>query len=455
MNSTKKKRGRKAKPYLCPWDGKTIDGLYHCHDGRWRMTETGEKFSESDPRLAVLRFRRWQARHRGTEALIRLPDPLAPSCEDDDHQGAVEAILRHELGVGEHRAATDESLILTIPEANDPFGLHRSLPSDAIWAHVRDEIVRRPQYVAQMTGIEQIGYLSDIAKPLPSPTLREVGDLYFTKKVLSPNWRGKSTAFWDEFLRFVEVTKLREMTQEHIVGYGDMVCEAAVGGARKPTFTRQRFDAVKTILNYPPKRGKWAEDCKRAYALCSVLMKPSSSKPDPHPIDRDEFHKLLNAADSQMKALLLTSLNCCMYASEVAALDWSEIDAADGTVVTSREKTGVVRVAVLWARTIEAIRALPRQADSVFVTNGTKTRFAYQTLWKLFSKLRDSAGLTHVQFCHIRDGAYTAACEGEGVQEHHAEMLAGHQTGEKDRYVKRRPKLVSSACAAVERAYFD
>ncbi len=313
MNSTKKKRGRKAKPYVCPWNGKTIDGLYLCPDGRWRITETGEKFTESDPMRAVLRFHRWQARHRGTEAAIRLPAPLTSSCEDD---GAIEAVLRHELGAGEHRAASDESLILTIPEAAGPISLHRSLPADAIWAHLRDEIVRRPEYVAQMTGIEQIGYLSDIPKPVPSPTLDEVGKLFFEKKVLSPNWKGKCEAYWEELVEFVEVSKLRDLTQEKLVDYSDMLTEAVREADRKPTYIRQRYDAIKSIINFPPKRGKWAEDCKRTSALCAVLVKPLSSEPDPQPIDRSDFQTFLNAADEQFKALLLTALNSCMYGGE-------------------------------------------------------------------------------------------------------------------------------------------
>lgn len=452
MHSTAKKRGRKAKPYVCPWNGKTIDGLYHCPDGRWRITETGEKFTESDPRLAVLRFHRWQARHRGSEALVKLSDPLETT---DDHAGAVEAVLRYDLGPGEHRAASDDSLILTIPKTADAITLHRGLPADAIWAHLRDEIIRRPQYVAQMTGIEQIGYLSDLPKPTPSPTLNEVGLLYFTKNVLSPNWKRKCEAYWEEFVQFVEVAKLRDLPQEKLTEYYDMVTEAALEDDRKPTYVRQRFTAVKAILRFPLKRGKWGDDCRRVYAFCTVLVKPPSSKPDPQPIDRGDFHTLLNAANNQEKALLLTALNCCMYGGEVAVLDWSEINLVKRTVVTARNKTGVVRVAVLWDRTVEALRCLRWEKEGpVFVTNATKVKYNYQTVYKTFVKLRKSVGLDHVQLSHLRDGAYTTACEAEGVESHHAEILAGHQTGQMDRYVKRRPRLVSKACAAIEEAYF-
>ena len=53
MNPTPKKRGRKPVPYVCPWNNETIDGLCLCPDGRWRIVETGVKFTEPDPRRAV------------------------------------------------------------------------------------------------------------------------------------------------------------------------------------------------------------------------------------------------------------------------------------------------------------------------------------------------------------------------------------------------------------------
>jgi hypothetical protein len=59
-----------------------------------------------------------------------------------------------------------------------------------------------------------------------------------------------------------------------------------------------------------------------------------------------------------------------------------------------------------------------------------------------------------ITFRQIRNGAYTAACEGDGIEAHQAEILAGHHTGMKDRYVKRRPRIVAGACAAIEREYF-
>lgn len=455
MTSLPKKRGRKPKPFVCPWNNETVDGLYRCTDGRWRIVATGTKFSESDARLAVLRFRREEAKRRGTEALVQLPLPRFDSA--DDLHGAVEFLIRNELGAAEHRASGDDSLVLKIPANTDPMALLRAFPDEALWAHVRNEVIQRPQYVAQMTGIEQIGYLADIPKPVPSPTLDEVGNFFFEKKKkkLSTNWRAKCRAFWKEFVDFVAVPKLRDLTQEHFVDYADMIDGAVVEDHRGPSYARQRFEAIKSIINHPPKRGKWTDDCKRVHSFTAVLVKPEASAADPQPVSREDFHGLYNAANEQMKAILLVALNCCMYGGEAAALEWRDIDLAKRTVSTDRAKTRVVRIAVLWERTVTALNALPRRTEAVFITDGTKMQHNYQTVYKAFKAIRTATKLHHVQLAHIRDGAYTSACEADNVQAHHAEMLAGHGTGAKDRYVKRRPKMVAEACAAIERAYFD
>ena len=46
--------------------------------------------------------------------------------------------------------------------------------------------------IAERTGIEQIGYLADLPRPKPSPTLEEVGRLYLEQKKISANWLAKS-----------------------------------------------------------------------------------------------------------------------------------------------------------------------------------------------------------------------------------------------------------------------
>jgi hypothetical protein len=128
------------------------------------------------------------------------------------------------------------------------------------------DILTRPQYVADRTGIEQIGYLPNLRKRTPSPTLDEVGDLFFATKKIDPNWMCKCRSFWAEFCQVVQVNTLREVERDMVTRYKDAIEDrqregnATHQGGFAPPFVRQRFDAVKSILNYPPKyRGQWSD----------------------------------------------------------------------------------------------------------------------------------------------------------------------------------------------------
>ncbi len=49
--------GRKQKPHETSW-GEIVPGLARDVDQRWRIVATGQRFTESDERKAVERFRK-------------------------------------------------------------------------------------------------------------------------------------------------------------------------------------------------------------------------------------------------------------------------------------------------------------------------------------------------------------------------------------------------------------
>jgi integrase len=187
--------------------------------------------------------------------------------------------------------------------------------------------------------------------------------------------------------------------------------------------------------------------------LCAVLVPPKKSAVNPHPISREDFHTLLAKANPQMKAILLLCLNTCHYLGEGVALRWSDIDLEKRTLVCNRTKTGIVRVAVLWPETIEALRVLPKTTDTIFTSAASKAPYTYQAIYQHWSDLRRLAGVPHVQSTHLRDGAYTTAID-SGCDLNRAKLLAGNTTGIPDHYVKRNPKMVAAECEAIHEAYF-
>jgi integrase len=361
------------------------------------------------------------------------------------HRDALDAgwdLARRTMAAGGSLSAD----IVELPNGNGYAVADHTLGKEQ-WHWLRRQIVSRPKWVAEMVGIEQIGYLAELPKPTPSPSLEEVGKLCLERAKISSNWRAKCKQFWAEFRKSVDVVKLRELTQEHVVEYGDMILDAG----ETPTYARQRFGAVKTVINFGPKRGKWAEDSKRALAFCAVLVPPKKSAADPQPINVDDFHALYCAADSQMQAMLLLSLNACMYGGEAAVVNWSDIDLEKAILSTDRRKTHDVRIATLWPETVAALKQLPHQADALFLTE-TGTQADYLWAYRQFKQVRKAAKADRAQFCQLRDGSYTAAAEA-GVDLNVCRLLAGHATGISDHYIKRRPAMVAPACEAIYKAY--
>jgi integrase len=431
LKSTKRKTGR-HRGYHTDRHGNKIDGLTKLKDGRWRTSRPFRyTFTEADEDRAIARFRQWQQEKSGSNA------------------GTIQSFVDHHVAsrVWAQRVATSHETTITV-SANGPSIVTDPSLRPEQWVWLRTQLADRPKWVAEMLGVEQIGYLQDIPKPTPSPTLEEVGKLYLDNPKISPNWKSKATLFWQEFKDAVGVKTLREIMQEHVVTYSDVVTGAAVS----PTYIRQRFGTIRTILNFPPKRAKWALDCKRALAFCSVLVKPKKAATDPKPIDPKEFAKLLEKADPQMKAILLAALNFCMYGAEVAVLNWSDVDLEKMTLSTSRNKTGIVRVATIWPETAAALRELPRnQTDAMFLT-AIGTQADSLCIYRLFKPVRKAASLEAIQFSQVRDSAYTAAVEA-GVDLNICRILAGHSSGISDHYVKRRPQMVKDACDAIRSAY--
>lgn len=95
-------------------------------------------------------------------------------------------------------------------------------------------------------------------------------------------------------------------------------------------------------------------------------------------LEAEECRRLLDAADTQLRAMFLLGLNCAFGNHDVATLPLSAIDLARGWVDFPRPKTGIARRCKLWGETITALKAVivdrpqPKQPEAeplVFVTS--------------------------------------------------------------------------------------
>lgn len=409
------KTGRKAQHYEHPQTGKPIIGLIRQKDGRWRVLETGERFTESDPIKAIDRFYKLTGSEKEDFDTIG-------GMIDKDGKTTLKGVARMNGGI-------------------------RFFDEEQLWAWVATQLRERPKQIAAMTGIEELAYLSDLTAPtvIDLPILLE----QIEKHDSTPEVKKLLKTSTEKLFSECGAKDISDFQTEKLVAYRTKLCQQF-----KPATAGQYMARPKQVLKLAKRNGFDAKAIDSALSKLGVLFPPKGkTTSQPKPLTTEEWVKLLGAAkgNPHWTALLLLGMNLCMYMSEVLSIEWDHLDLAKGTFAAYRKKTGIPRAGVLWAETIEAIKALPKKPKYLFTSN-RGTKFSPEGQWKTFDKLRKSVGLA-VTFDQIRDSAYTAAMEG-AADERAAKVLAGHKfSGLTDQYVLRNPSMTATAVDAVKKKY--
>lgn len=399
----KTKRGRKSKPFRAS-NGKTYDGLYRKPDGRWRIVATGYEFRESDEQRAIAKFYQ-----------------LTGGISDEDRQTA-ERIEQHSQS---------------------------EMKRWCKW--FADQIYTRPQWLAEQCGVEQLGYLLNLRRP--EPIILSDLRAAFEKRGngCKKNKKDSLTAF-DEMVTATSAKTLADLSKPTLVAYADIIRAQPIS----PGYMKQKFERARKIIKFGMGR-EFDEKQIADFLLRAKVMTapPSMKKLKGHPISVENFHKLLNVSDDFWKAVLLMSLNAALYAKEVRDVNWEDIDLDAGTFHAIREKKGLPRAAILWPRTIEALKKIRRQLTGPVFKSSRGTAYHENSLKKIFAEMRELAGVPEtVKFENLRDGAYTACCNA-GVADNTSKFLMGHKLrGEGDHYAERTPIGVAPACQAIDQKYF-
>lgn len=405
--------GRPLKPFYAAWLGKTIDGLYRGTDGRWKIIATGERFREPDEHLAVARF---LSQHKEESApFISTPGDLVPSKDPNS-------------GVWFQKS---------------------SIPAAQFWADLREMLISRPEYVAEKTGIPQLKHIAMMEIPKDALKLQKLIDLYSLKNESVGRTKGQVRAAWGKLTDITGATRLDELTTERLKDFRQKIVESGIAA----TGAAQIFAKIKAVLSFALKYGEDSTQLTAAIGRMKCLYAPKSdSRPEPKPISREAFHKLLSVADDEWRLMLLLGLNCAFYIEDLCVLKWDELDLQAGTFKGIRNKTKVARVAVLWPETVKALNKWPHRGKSPYVfTSQTGTRFNGASRYDTYKSLKDRAKVSD-SFSSLRDASYTTAAQ--NCEERYARVLAGHRSpGLQDSYVLRNPQFVKPATDAVY-AYF-
>jgi integrase len=410
---------------------------------------TRKYFGNSEDRpTAILRFRQWEAQQDGDTVAIR------------------RRRLRHsEIDDGLEDALKHREIEVTI-DADGDIEVEEHLGSDAFWDAVRHHILASPKLAAQKTGIEQLAYLHRLKPPPPSKALMEIVTLYLDDKKdeMTPKEWQNSKTWWDEFCDITGAKFVADLDREAFRRYRKSIKQQQTKLELSPVWVRSRFGKVKTVINHSlsGEMDLSVED-RSILELRSLLNPPSKPSPNPIDISRNEFRAILRLADDWQKALLLVALNCAYYPVDCRRLTWSMIDFRKGTIrfdrtkATGRAKRSVPRVAVLWKRTITALKKIKNGHSHVFVsTFGRPVHI--ETIRRHWIMLCEKAKIKRrLTFANLRDSALTAAAKSTSpvvpMQQYH--ILAGHVAkGVDDNYIRRDSRIVELACRAIERFYF-
>lgn len=429
-------RGRPKAIYKPKLGGDPIVGLMRLKDGRWRASGPEKyTFTEPDEKLAIAHYREWESRGLGSNlGLLKVHANVYDAARD---------VMKRTMDAGGALSATFQPAV----DGSKGWAVMDDHLSQPQWAWLRQQIIKRPKWVAERVGIEKIGYLRDIEEPEPLPTfdtLTRVWDANFNS---SAEQRRKCPAAFADFRAVSGIKALDEIKPAVVVKYRDEVYKRNLTGKGQSNL----FTRVRRYLSFFRDRAIAVDTINRAIGYLRLLTPNQTTVTlDPKPIDVVDWKKLLAKAEGADRAMILLMLNCAMYAAEVVRLRWEDI--RDGCLITHRAKTGkCVRVAVLWKETKDALAKIQRRGPFLFV-NYAGAPLAVKGAEKRFRDLRDAAKLPHVTSSMLRDGAYTAAVEAN-VTNNLCQLLVGHRSGLQDNYVKRRPAMVAPACEAIRKAY--
>jgi len=140
-----------------------------------------------------------------------------------------------------------------------------------------------------------------------------------------------------------------------------------------------------------------------------------------------QLNKLLDSADTQMKAMIWLGLNCGFGCTDCAELKWKNVDLKNGRVDFPRGKTGINRNLPLWPETVGILQQVRKSGELIFytsrgnpwvrtiktVSNNGRIRYTNDNVVsKNFSKLLKKAGIKvpkGVGFYTLRRTAATLA----------------------------------------------
>jgi integrase len=353
--------------------------------------------------------------------------------------------------------------IATFDDAGNPVNV-TYLSKEDMAAYFREKLsnpATRKEF-AEMVGFPELLNLHLLQAPPEPLTLPEMIDRYVQDKSFAQDHQSTdSKTKWQMFVQSVGVDTFDNITNDGLQRY-----KSTIENKYALRTQKNHYNVVQAILShsadvYKEHRSGIEElksEIRRNCQKWSQDKKTKARKKQPKPMPIEHFRTLLDAAKNESKlayALFLSAANFALHGKEAADLKHSDINLDTLELNSSRSKSGVTRVAIIWQETARAIKEFQQSdennhhPDYVFV-NGDGKPMNIHKLNRLVRKLRKAAHLPDtIVFDGIRDMTRTAMGAENLLA---AKWVMGHSTGEDDTYAFRMPTETRKALTKARKA---
>jgi len=468
----RQKRGKGRPPkYVQDNQGRPIVGLsYDKANNRyfnthWKSEGVSKETFGSDYHEAIFSFRRWEADRNGENAIMIDAEHIQEGYreEHEEFHPSKDWIASLPQEVQDEWKGKKHVLVSEVETAG--------IPESLFWQHARELILSDIVEARKRLNLPIV--LDGPIEGSVSITLDEIGKIYFERrrKPISDIYRKDGLRFWGEFKRVTNVKKVGELSATLIDGYENWVYASAKTRHWSPATINNRLGFVKAVFNEAFRRVRNISDkqhIKNVREFCNSFTYTDKPVVNPQPISKTDYLTMLDAAkDKVYRAIMLLSLNCGMKESAAADVRITprrgravpDIDLDKGVLAMPRPKTGIIRVAVLWDRTIAAIKEVlaTRKSDSEFLfLNHCGNPMQPRNIRKWWHRTRKQAGVSaSVKFEHIRDATQTIPLDDDPKSLVETNLIMGHAvSGMANNYLERRPTMVRRACKAIEEHFW-
>ncbi len=433
-------RGRKPK-YVVDDNGRPVVGLsfdkanQNYYNTHFKIDNIKKVIFGKDRIESIFRFRKWEMDRNSEEV--------------DILEGQVEVVHKHADYYSPMDALTGR---IPPPLPEDLQNIYK-VPESFIWEKARYLLLTaKPQEIYKKLGLH---ITIDDRPPTKFISLKKLGEIYFEGKELSRSHKYYSQSYWKEFIRVIGVTNIGDISSDGIYKYQDFLTSKGKRKKWGSSSMNNRITAIKTIIRYGSIYCRDETQTPKIKEMLGMtdklIMAKKQNGGKPEPISKEDYQLILeNETNPIYRAIWLFALNTACRQTNLCAVKWTDIDMEQKTFSMPRPKTSIIRSAILWDRTMQALKELPKNDSEYVVPVRPRTISTWFRQKRLQLKMNKQ-----VKFEHLRDAAASIPIHNGGARLENVAVLLGHLfPGQANEYVTRHPQVTKSAVEAIEQYYF-